>query len=346
MEAYLQWKHKDRGQGARRLPRRPRRSVSCSFLQFSSLFGPKVPRVDLLGPLWIYYQRKARRVYSQKPSNRIGYPGVFCNILKLFEGYFRKRSRIWLKANGMIALVKFCKKFKVPTLPLYKFFFLSKDWCRTKRNPSNQKFVHLQKYRFHARKVEDSKHANYDVCERVWCCLTEYRPPAFRRPGPSQIKMYGFCRLFRAMHLLSWSDTCAALFFVNLFYGTIEELDFWSAGVIEVILFNLRQFKRFLRHPASKNRSTYLFFNWLWVCWTLIFCLCLCLCFATSIPKSKGVMRQSGWEQQRDTQCIPFLQTAFFNCLDGQKHKYLWTRKNGQFYRGSSIKEIFLGTKA
>ena len=69
----------------------------------------------------------------------------------------------------------------------------------TKRNPSNQKFVHLQKYRFHARKVEDSKHAIYDVCERVWCCLTESRPPAVRRPGPSQIKMYGFCRLFRAM---------------------------------------------------------------------------------------------------------------------------------------------------
>ena len=32
VEAYLQWKRKDRGQGARRLPRKPRRSVSCSFL--------------------------------------------------------------------------------------------------------------------------------------------------------------------------------------------------------------------------------------------------------------------------------------------------------------------------
>ena len=87
VEAYLQWKRKDRGQGARRLPRKPRRSVSCSFLQFSSLFGPKVPRVDLLGSLWIFYQRKARRVYSQKPSNRIGYSGVFCDILRLFDGY-------------------------------------------------------------------------------------------------------------------------------------------------------------------------------------------------------------------------------------------------------------------
>ena len=87
MEAYLQWKRKDRGQGAGRLPRKPRRSVSCSFLQFSSLFGPKVPRVDLLGSLWIFYQRKARRVYSQKPSNRIGYSDVFCDILRLFDGY-------------------------------------------------------------------------------------------------------------------------------------------------------------------------------------------------------------------------------------------------------------------
>ena len=69
------------------LPRKPRRSVSCSFLQFSSLFGPKVPGVDLLGSLWIFYQRKARRVYSQKPSNRIGYSGVFCDILRLFDGY-------------------------------------------------------------------------------------------------------------------------------------------------------------------------------------------------------------------------------------------------------------------
>ena len=87
MEAYLQWKRKDRGQGVGRLLRKPRRSVSCSFLQFSSLFWLKVPRVDLLGSLWIFYRRKARRVYSQKPSNRIGYSGVFCDILRLFDGY-------------------------------------------------------------------------------------------------------------------------------------------------------------------------------------------------------------------------------------------------------------------
>ena len=90
VEAYLQWKRKDRGQGARRLPRKSSCSVSCSFLQFSSLFGPKVPGVDLLGSLWIFYQRKARRVYSQKPSNRIGYSGVFCNILRLFDWYCRQ----------------------------------------------------------------------------------------------------------------------------------------------------------------------------------------------------------------------------------------------------------------
>ena len=125
VEAYLQWKRKDRGQGARHLPRKPRRSVSCSFLQFSSLFGPKVPGVDLLGSLWIFYQRKSR-VYSQKPSNRIGYSGVFCDILRLFEGYFRKRARIWLKAYGMIALVKFCKKIQSPyPSPVKYFLFFS-----------------------------------------------------------------------------------------------------------------------------------------------------------------------------------------------------------------------------
>ena len=43
VEAYLQWKRKDRGQGAGAYRGKPRRSVSCSFLQFSSLFGPKSP---------------------------------------------------------------------------------------------------------------------------------------------------------------------------------------------------------------------------------------------------------------------------------------------------------------
>ena len=131
VEAYLQWKRKDRGQGARRLPRKPRRSVSCSFLQFSSLFGPKVPRVDLLGSLWIFYQRKARRVDSQKPSNRIGYSGVFCDILRLFDGYCWKSDEDLtegLRDDRVREILQ--KKFKVPTLPLFQFssfFFLSKD---------------------------------------------------------------------------------------------------------------------------------------------------------------------------------------------------------------------------
>ena len=131
VEAYLQWKRKDRGQGARRLPRKPRRSVSCSFLQFSSLFGPKVPRVDLLGSLWIFYQRKARRVYSQKPSNRIGYSGVFCDILRLFDGYCWKSDEDLtegLRDDRVREILR--KKIKVPTLPLFQFFFfffLSKD---------------------------------------------------------------------------------------------------------------------------------------------------------------------------------------------------------------------------
>ena len=93
-EVGLQLKRKDRGQGAKCLPRKSRRSVSCSLLQFSSLFRPKVPRVDLLGSLWIFYQRKARRVYSRKPSKRIGYSGFFCEILRLFDGYCWKRARI------------------------------------------------------------------------------------------------------------------------------------------------------------------------------------------------------------------------------------------------------------
>ena len=104
---------------------RPRCSVSCSFLQFSSLFGPKVPRVYLLGSRWIFYQRKVGCVYSRKPSNRIGYSGVFCDILRLFESYSRKRARIWLKAYGMIVLVKFCKKIQSPYPSPVKFFSFS-----------------------------------------------------------------------------------------------------------------------------------------------------------------------------------------------------------------------------
>ena len=104
----------------------------------------------------------------------------------------------------MIACVKFCKKnSKSLPFPYFNFFsfFLSKDWWKTKRNPSKPKVVYLKKYRFHARKVEDSEHAIYDVCERDRCSLTESRPPAVRRPAPGQIKMYGFCRPFRAMPL-------------------------------------------------------------------------------------------------------------------------------------------------
>ena len=130
MEAYLQWKRKDRRQGAGRLPRKPRRSVSCSFLQFSSLFAPKVPRVDLLGSLWIFYQRKARRVYSQKPSNRIGYSGVFCDILRLFDGYCWKSDEDLtegLRNDRVREILQ--KKIQSPypsPISIFLFFFFQK----------------------------------------------------------------------------------------------------------------------------------------------------------------------------------------------------------------------------
>ena len=84
--------------------------------------------------------------------------------------------------------------------------------------------MYLKKYRFHARKVEDSEHAIYDVCERVRCSLTESRPPAVRRPAPSQIKMYGFCRLFRAM-FHAWGNTGDDLArYVGRVRGTLDVL--------------------------------------------------------------------------------------------------------------------------
>ena len=125
VEAYLQWKRKDRGQGARRLPRKPRRSVSWSFLQFSSLFGPKVPRLDLLGSLWIFYQRKARRVYSQKPSKRIGYSGIFCYILRLFWRVLLEESEDLtegLRDDRVREVLQ--KNLKSLPFPYFNFFFL------------------------------------------------------------------------------------------------------------------------------------------------------------------------------------------------------------------------------
>ena len=84
----------------------------CKFVQAKSPWGR---------PAWIalvsFYQPKACCVYSQKPSNRILYPGVFCDILRLFElseeskvlteGLYDDRIRDILQ-----------KKVKVPTLPV------------------------------------------------------------------------------------------------------------------------------------------------------------------------------------------------------------------------------------
>ena len=99
--------------------------------------------------------------------------------------------------------------------------------------------MYLKKYRFHARKVEDSEHAIYDVCERVRCSLTESRPPAVRRPAPSQIKMYGFCRLFRAMIPLSIQKSfniilCPTIQFNSMYLFSTPEVHPSLALVIPV----------------------------------------------------------------------------------------------------------------
>ena len=113
----------------------------------------------------------------------------------------------------------------------------------TKRNPLNQKFIHLQKYRFHARKVEDSKHAIYDVCERVWCCLTESRPPAVRRPGPSQIKMMSFADYFARCQWHIWPTFPLNLFMqfsqkvLILFVNTmVQKSQKWPKTQIQRVL--------------------------------------------------------------------------------------------------------------
>ena len=67
------------------------------FLQFLAVFElvrAKSPQGRPARIALDFYQRKARRVYLQKPSNRIGYSGVFCDILRFQEGerLFRAHS--------------------------------------------------------------------------------------------------------------------------------------------------------------------------------------------------------------------------------------------------------------
>ena len=202
MEAYLQWKRKDRGQGARRLPRKPRRSVSCSFLQFRACSGQK----SLGRPARIALDFLSAESSLCLLAKAVEPDWILWRLLRYSKTFWRVLLEEWRgfdwRLTGWSRTWNSAKKFKVPTLPLFQFFFfffLSKDLWKTKRNPSKPKVVYLKKYRFRARKVEDSEHAIYDVCERVRCSLTESRPPAVRRPAPSQIKMYGFCRLFCTM---------------------------------------------------------------------------------------------------------------------------------------------------
>ena len=61
---------------------------------------------------------------------------------------------------------------------------------------------HIKKYRFPNAKDNHFEDAIDFVWERfnsVRVLVTEPRRRPVRWPGPSQIKMYGFCRLFRAM---------------------------------------------------------------------------------------------------------------------------------------------------
>ena len=121
----LQLKRKDRGQGAKCLPRKSRRSVSCSLLQLLSLFRPKIPRVDLLGSLWIFYQRKACSVFSQKRRTGLDTlvsSAIFWDFLKATVG--REQGFDWRLTGWSRSWSSAKKKFKVPTLPNVNFSFL------------------------------------------------------------------------------------------------------------------------------------------------------------------------------------------------------------------------------
>ena len=79
------------------------------------------------------------------------------------------------------------------------FFFLSKDKHKKNWKPSNAKYVHTKKYRFVKATADDFENSIDFVWEGCLCKWPNPRRHPVHQPGPSQIKMYWFCRLFRAM---------------------------------------------------------------------------------------------------------------------------------------------------
>ena len=89
---------------------------------------------------------------------------------------------------GIIAFLKFCKKNQSPyTFPekSFPFFFQTIDARlseirRTKKSSTSRSIDFT-----HVKWKTQSKNVIYDVCERVWCCLTESRSrlPAGHTPN-------------------------------------------------------------------------------------------------------------------------------------------------------------------
>ena len=117
--------------------------------------------------------------------------------------------------------------------------------------------MYLKKYRFHARKVEDSEHVIYDVCERVRCSLTESRPPPVRRPAPSQIKMYGFCRLFRAIvtRVNSGRAPCTCFWQIFTYHSSNVYTSSGLLGIVHVPVNEPKYFSRGVLCPICWGRK-------------------------------------------------------------------------------------------
>ena len=128
---------------------------------------------------------------------------ILWRLLRYSKTFWRVLLEEWRgfdwRLTGWSRTWNSAKKIQSPypsPISIFLFFFLSKDWWKTKRNPSKPKVVYLKKYRFHARKVEDSEHAIYVYVREFSAAWPnpDLRPFAGRPPVKS--KCMGFAGYF------------------------------------------------------------------------------------------------------------------------------------------------------
>ena len=115
-------------------------------------------------------------------------------------GSFREGRRIDWRSMAIYRFVLTWKKIWLPERPIINSFFLFFRKIEAKRNKSHrmQNTSTSRSTDFRRQKAITSK-TPLILYGRGFCASDRTPTTTVRRPGPSQIKMYGFCCLFRAM---------------------------------------------------------------------------------------------------------------------------------------------------